>query len=146
MFAWKVWKYILRIIEMILNNWLHLNKEYFTLKCRHFIPDILNHSNHHFRPKVYTKPAKRIPKQRRNVQIDDSKDVVVNVTTPKTTRKRDIELPKSKQEVFKIFDLSTTNQILQVCTFHIFGNEPLRPNLYTDLQILQRKFYTEIIV
>ena len=62
--------------------------------------------------KKSTKPSKvAVARKSRNVETSKRQ----NVETTKTSKtSRDIELPKSKQEVFKIFNLSTTNQILQV--------------------------------
>ena len=61
--------------------------------------------------KKSTKPSKvAVARKSRNVETSKRQ----NVETSKTLKSRDIELPKSKQEVFKMFNLSTTNQILQV--------------------------------
>ena len=48
-------------------------------------------------------------------------DVCSATFKTKSTLKGDIQLPKSKREVFKMFDLSTTNQILQVSFFKSKG-------------------------
>ena len=62
--------------------------------------------------KKSTKPSKvAVARKSRNVETSKLQNVEMSKTS-KTLR--DIELPKSKQEVFKIFNLSTTNQILQV--------------------------------
>ena len=72
-------------------------------------------------PKVQPKPAKKSTKFG-DVDIEvDVADADAEAPTSKfmtkSTLKGDIQLPKSKREVFKMFDLSTTNQILQVSFF-----------------------------
>ena len=59
--------------------------------------------------KKSTKSIKPVLRKGRHV---DKCDVETSKIPSTTTR--DTQLPKSKQEVFKMFNLSTTNQILQV--------------------------------
>ena len=76
-----------------------------------------------------TKPTKKIKKVHPDATNVEQVDTLSTKATsirrksstaaaaaaPTTTSVRDIQLPKSKQEVFKMFNLSTTNQILRVC-------------------------------
>ena len=77
--------------------------------------------------KVHSKPAKKSTKFGDvdiDVDVDDADDdvrVATSKSKSKPTLKGDIQLPKSKREVFKLFDLSTTNQILQVSFNNIFS-------------------------
>ena len=71
-------------------------------------------------PKVQTKPAKKSTKFGDvDIEVDVADaDATTSKFKTKSTLKGDIQLPKSKREVFKMFDLSTTNQILQVSFFN----------------------------
>lgn len=72
-----------------------------------------------------TKPTKKIKKVHpdaanvEHVETLSTKATSIrrkSSTTPAAPSVRDIQMPKSKQEVFKMFNLSTTNQILRVGT------------------------------
>jgi hypothetical protein len=74
------------------------------------------HTLFFFRKRTEKPPAKKSNKAalRKSLNVETINAETSKIGSTKTSTTRDIQLPKSKQEVFKMFNLSTTNQILQV--------------------------------